>query len=91
MFLHSNMATNKEIKAIIIHSTLKGLTETKSHLDRKHAGRPKKTSQFEIRYTLLLSSQNCLKNAPEIRREVNNTLTKKISKTTIIFCLKVKK
>lgn len=66
-----------------VATTLKRLDETKSNNDRKRSGRPKKTSAADDRHILLLSKKNRFKTAPEIRAEINKTLSKAISTSLV--------
>lgn len=66
-----------------VENTLKRLDQTKSNIDRKRSGRPKKTTANVDRRILMISKRNRFKTAPEIRAEINETLLNPVSVTLV--------
>lgn len=81
--------THREIARIVgvsktgVVTTLKRFAETESFVDKKRSGRPKKTTASDERLLLRLSQRDRFKTAPDLRAEVNKSLTKPISVMTV--------
>lgn len=66
-----------------VATTLKRYAETHSYADRKRSGRPRKTSKIDDRRIQMLSKRSRFRTVPDIRAEINETLSKPISAATV--------
>lgn len=66
-----------------VKTTLQRYAATRSYTDRKRGGRPRKTSKIDDRRIQVISKRDRFKTAPDIRAEVNQSLTNPISDTTV--------
>jgi len=66
-----------------VATTLKRYAETNSFTDRKRPGRPRKTSESEDRYIMMICKRDRFKTSPVITAEVRNMLSTPISANTV--------
>lgn len=89
VILHKTGKSQVEIARILgvsrkgVQTTLNRHSETNSYSDRKRSGRPKKTTKIDDRQIEVLSKRSRMKTAPDIAAEINQSLDKSISVSTV--------